>query len=144
MRKNGFTIVELLIVVMIFGFLAVIIVPKVSFSRHPNQTAALNNALQKVRAQIEIYKFNHKGGLPVSAGESPALFVRRMTTKTNVKGKTGTEFGPYLDSIPTNPVNGKLTVRIDGDPAGANTHGWRFDTGTGEFQSDDSVENAFL
>jgi prepilin-type N-terminal cleavage/methylation domain-containing protein len=144
MRKNGFTVVEAMVVVMIFGILAVMFVPKLTFTRQKNRPAALSNNLQKVRAQIELYKFHHKGDLPASKGESPAQFVRRMTKTTNVKGDRGTEFGPYLDSMPTNPVNGKQTVRIDGDAAGVNTHGWRFDTTTGDFQSDDSVENAAL
>jgi competence protein ComGC len=144
MRKNGFTIVELMVIVMIFGILAVMFVPKLSYTRQHNPSSALNTNLQKVRAQIELYKFHHKGDLPAFKGESPAQFLRRMTTQTDVKGKSGTEFGPYLDSIPANPANGKHTVRIDGDAAGTNTHGWRFDTTTGDFQADDSVANAVL
>jgi hypothetical protein len=45
-------------------------------------------------------------------------------------------FGPYLRAWPENPVNGRRSIRIDGAPAGANTHGWRVDSATGRIESD--------
>ena len=48
----------------------------------------------------------------------------------------------YLSSLPVNPLNYLGTVRLDGDDAGASTHGWRFDTTTGAFQADDSPGHA--
>ena len=67
-----------------------------------------------------------------------------MTGKTDIGGDVGADYGPYMNKVPENPFNDLATVREDGVAAGANTHGWRFDTTTGEFQADDSVANAAL
>ena len=140
--KNGFTLVEIMIVVTIIGILAAIIGPMYSNASYQSQVSALNNDLRKIRGQIELYKFQHEGHLPAFSGETSSDFWRRMTTGTDIKGSAGTLFGPYINTVLKNPLNGKNTVRIDGDAAGANTDGWRFDTSTGTFQTDDSVENA--
>ena len=141
-RNNGFTLVEIMLVIVILGILATIIVPMFSDASLEGQISALKNDLRKIRGQIELYKFHHDGDLPALNGEMSADFVRRMTAKTDIKGDTGMEFGPYLNSVPNNPLSGKNTVRIDGTPAGANTDGWRFDTGSGAFQADNSAEHA--
>lgn len=141
-RNNGFTLVEIMLVVVILGILAAIIVPMFSDASMEGQISALKNDLRKIRGQIELYKFHHDGDLPAFTGEASADFVRRMTAKTDINGAAGTDFGPYLNSIPANPLNGKDTVRIDGTAAGVNTDGWRFDPGSGAFQADDSTEHA--
>jgi hypothetical protein len=70
--------------------------------------------------------------------------VRRITTRTDVDGNAGNDFGPYLQTLPVNPFNDRSTVRIDGAVAGSNTDGWRFDTMTGAFQADDIAAHAAL
>ena len=75
-----------------------------------------------------------------AAGETGPDFIRRMTTKTDGTGGVGTEFGPYFLRMPTNPFNDLDTVRVGNAAAGANTHGWRFDPATGEFQADDNID----
>ena len=89
-----------------------------------------------------MYKSQHDDQLPVAAGEISSDFERRMTLRTDRNGYAGSDYGPYLNKIPKNPYNDKNTVRIDGDAAGANTHGWRLDTFSGIFQADDSIQNA--
>jgi hypothetical protein len=91
---------------------------------------------------MEFYKFQHKDQLPAATGETTDDFLRRITTKTDADGNVGNDFGPYMQSIPVNSFNDLCTVRIDGGAAGSNTDGWRFDTTTGAFQSDDSAVQA--
>ena len=141
-RKNGFTLVEILVIVVILGLLAAIIIPQFSDAGSEARVTAVYNDLRKIRGQIELYKFHHNDQLPAFTGETFAEFERRMTTQTDVNGDAGTDFGPYLNSIPINPFNGLNTVRIDGAIAGTNTDGWRFDTTTGAFRADDSAEHA--
>jgi prepilin-type N-terminal cleavage/methylation domain-containing protein len=143
-RKNGFSLVELLIIIAILGLMAAIVMPKLSDARHYNKISALNDELRKMRAQIELYKFQHDGALPAFKGEASTDFWRRMTTGTDIKGSAGSDFGPYSNTHLNNPINGKTSVRIDGPAAGANTDGWRFNSSTGTFQADDSVENSML
>ena len=141
-KRSGFTLVEILIVVVILGILSVIVIPMFAGASLEAQTSALNNNLRKVRGQIELYKFHHTDQLPASAGDSSDDFARRMISQTDNNGGVGTDYGPYLNQIPVNPFNGRNTVRIDDAAAGANTDGWRFNTTSGIFQADDSAENA--
>ena len=142
MHKGGFTLVEILIVVVILGILAAIVVPLFSDASSQTRTSSLVTNLRKVRTQIELYKFHHNEQLPANTGETNADFEQRMISKTDVDGNAGTDYGPYLNSIPENPFNDLNTVRIDGAAAGENTEGWRFDSATGIFQADDSAAHA--
>jgi general secretion pathway protein G len=141
-NKSGFTLVEILIVVVILGILAAIVVPQLSNSSTQVKTSALSTDLRKIRTQIELYKFHHKSMLPASSDETNEDFKQRMTEKTDADGNSGTDYGPYMREIPLNPFNNRRTIRIDGPAAGANTEGWRFDTSSGDFQADDSVAHA--
>jgi len=142
--QKGFTLVEILIVVVILGILAAIVIPQFTEASTEAKTSSLCTDLQTVRSQIELYKIQHNDKLPAAAGETGEDFERRLTQQTDINGDAGTDYGPYLQKLPTNPFNGMKTVRIDGAPAGANTHGWRFDTNNGNFQADDSAKHADL
>ena len=142
-RKGAFTLIELLVIVVLLSVLAVV-VPHISGAGEETESSAMVADLLEVRSKIELYKFHHGGRLPVSEGETPVDFLRRMTTKTNAGGDPSGEFGPYLQSLPVNPFNDSAIVRVDGAAAGADTDGWRFDTMTGAFQADDPLEHAMF
>jgi general secretion pathway protein G len=138
--KEGFTLVEILIVVTILGILAAIVVPQFSSATTDAQVSSLRTNLHAFRKQIELYKYQHDDTMPAAAGETNVDFARRMTEETDVSGNVGTDFGPYLERIPVNPFNRLSTVRVGGDAAGASTSGWRFDPVSGVIQSDDSYD----
>ena len=140
--KSGFSLVEILIVVVILGIIAAIVVPKFMNASTEAKASNLHSNLQRVCSQIELYKIQHNGQLPAAASETSIDFQRRMTTQTDINGDAGNDYGPYIQKIPTNPFNNLSAIRIDGTAAGANTDGWRFDTTTGAFQADDSAANA--
>jgi general secretion pathway protein G len=145
MKANkGFTLVEILIVVVILGILAAIVIPQFTEASTEAKTSSLCTDLQTMRSQIELYKIQHNDDLPAVAGEANADFEARMTAKTDINGDAGTDYGPYLQKIPTNQFNDLNTVRIDGAAAGANTDGWRFDTTSGDFNADDDATHAAL
>jgi general secretion pathway protein G len=146
--RSGFTLVEILIVVIILGILAAIVIPQFTNATTQARDSSLKSDLQTVRSQIELYKVQHSDALP---GAGSATFAQAMTGKTDIYGATSTDpnaYGPYLQQIPANPYSSTSianTVRLDGAAAGANTAGWRFSTtGTtaGEFQADDSTDHA--
>ena len=143
-HRNGFSLVELVIVVAILGILAAIIIPEMSGASVEAKTSALETDLRSVRSQMELYKLHHEYRLPAVAGENSADFRRRMTARTDANGDPGFDYGPYLKTLPVNCFNNLRTIRIDGAAAGANTDGWRFDTLTGHFQADDSLAHAAI
>jgi general secretion pathway protein G len=144
LHKDGFTLVEILVVVVLLGILAAIIVPHFTGAGNEARTSTLLTDLHRIRSQIELYKCQHNEQLPAATGETTDDFLRRITAKTDADGNVGNDFGPYLQTMPVNPFNGRSTIRIDGAAAGSNTDGWRFDTTTGTFQADDSAAHAAL
>ncbi|HUV40900.1 MAG TPA: prepilin-type N-terminal cleavage/methylation domain-containing protein [Sedimentisphaerales bacterium] len=138
--RKGFTLVEILIVVVILGILAAIVIPQFSNASTEARQASLVSDLQSARAAIELYKIQHKDDMP---GVS-ASFEYCLTECTDIDGVASAGdpgdwgvYGPYLERIPTNPFNDSNSVRIDGAAAGADTDGWRFDSTRGDFQADD-------
>jgi general secretion pathway protein G len=142
MARKGFTLVEILIVVIILGILAAIVIPQFTDASTQARESSLRSNLQTVRSQIELYKVQHNDSLPASTGGVD--FPTAMTGKTDVTGAVSTDpnaYGPYLQQMPTNPFNNKNTVGTDGT-AGSGTYGWMFNTSTGTFQADDSTTHA--
>lgn len=143
--KSGFTLVEILIVVVILGILAAIVIPQFTEASTEAKTSSLCTDLQTVRSQIELYKIQHNDNLPGVANgthTAGAGFGNSMIAKSDIYGEAGNDYGPYLQKIPTNPFNDLNTVRSSGAAAGANTDGWRFDATSGAFQADDSAAHA--
>lgn len=136
-RKNrGFTLVEILIVVVILGILAAIVIPQFSEASTEARLSSLCSDLQTLRSQIQLYKIQHKDDLP---GAGTASWEDAMTDSTDIDGAVNVNgpYGPYIQQLPKNPFNDLNTVRIDLAVAGANTEGWRFDSTSGAFQADD-------
>ena len=137
--KRGFTLVEILIVVVILGILAAIVIPQFTEASTEAKMSSLCTDLQTVRSQIELYKVQHNDDFP---GDGGATFVQALTGGTDIAGDVDAalpyDYGPYLQKIPTNGFNDLDTVRLEAgaSTAGANTHGWVFNTDTGAFQAD--------
>ena len=133
--KSGFTLVEILIVVVILGILAAIVIPQFTEASTEAKTSSLCTDLQTMRSQIELYKIQHNDMLP---GSGTASFVDALTSQTNIAGAVGTDYGPYIQKIPTNQFNDLDTIREEAgvSTAGAGTHGWVFNMDTGAFHAD--------
>ena len=149
--KSGFTLVEILIVVVILGILAAIVIPQFTSASTEAKESNLVSNLQAVRSQIQLYKIQHNDNLPATV--TGVSFADAMTGQTDVNGNVwvtgaGTAYGPYMQRIPKNPfgpAGSENTVEIDG-AVGGDSHGWHFTTVAGAtqglFQADDSGSNA--
>jgi len=138
---SGFTLIEILIVVILLGILAAIVMPQFSDASTQARESSLRSDLQRMRLQIGLYKVQHNDDLP---GAGSASFLLAMTGQTDVAGAVGTDYGPYVLSVPTNPFNNLATVAEVSGTAGVGdgATGWQFDTTSGAFQADDSPAHA--
>jgi general secretion pathway protein G len=141
-RKNhGFTLVEILIVVVILGILAAIVIPQFSQASSEARESSLKSNLQAIRSQIELYRIQHNDILPAEGALETAL-----TDQTDMSGSPdgSDDFGPYMNRIPVNPFTGTDVI---GAASGAGVD-WVYDvTGTGvtaiyDFLADDGLSSA--
>ena len=58
-RKSGFTLVEILIVVIILGILAAIVIPQFTNASQDARKSSLTSQLQTMRSQIALYELQH-------------------------------------------------------------------------------------
>jgi general secretion pathway protein G len=148
--KRGFTLVEILIVVVILGILAAIVIPQFTEASTEAKTSSLCSDLQTVRSQIELYKVQHNDLFP--SPEAGGASWNRMTQYSDIAGNVNATktavfcYGPYLQKVPTNQFNDRNTIRIEAgaSTAGANTQGWVFNSDTSAFQADDCAAHAAL
>ncbi len=126
-HKSGFTLVEILIVVIILGILAAIVIPQFTNASTSARVASLQGQLQTLRSQIQLFKLQHNDVLPDLNATVPqwGQLMNKTTVAGAVDNVAGT-FGPYLESIPANPLNGSSTVALPTAPAAG--IGWLYIT----------------
>ncbi len=134
-EKVRFSYVEVLVMAVILGIISRTIVPQFGEASTEAKVSELIDGLEVMRAQLDLYCVQHGDCLPPA--DSFESFEAAMTKKAG-------QYGPYVKKIPTNPFNDLNTVRFDGEPAGANKAGWRFDTASGLFQADNDAGYAAL
>src|SRR5207253_9686180 len=67
-KKSGFTLVEILIVVIILGILAAIVIPQFTNASTDAKKSNMASQLQTLRSQIQLYKLQHNDTAPVLIG----------------------------------------------------------------------------
>jgi general secretion pathway protein G len=142
--KRGFTLVEILIVVVIMGILAAIVVPQFSQSSDDARFTSTVQNLQSVRGQIDLYRNQHEGALPGDTADTgdDLVFRDRMVEPTNEAGVTGPfanpafPYGPYMhNQIPANPFNGLRSVKnVATFTAPDDATGWVYERTSGRFR----------
>ncbi len=142
-RRNAFTLIEVLIVVIIMAVLAATIIPQFSSSTADATQTTMQFNLHTMRSQIELYKMQHLGLLP---GAPAGDFTAQMTSETNTYGVVNMgasdpatyPLGPYMQEVPLNPLNNLSTVIERAVADGAGIYGWQYDPTSGLIYPEDT------
>lgn len=111
---RGFTLVEILIVVVLLAVLAAIVVPSFSNVLTGSRKTSLTEQLRRIRTDIQLYKVQHQDQVPTLAG-TPTDWTDLTTAKPNA---AGVMCGPYMAQVPRNPLNNFSDVHVvAADPA---------------------------
>jgi general secretion pathway protein G len=158
-RRNAFTLIEILIVVVILGILAVIVIPQFSNASVQARENTLKDDLRFLRLQVQMFAAQHRDvppGYPggnVSAAPTGTDFADQMTLfsseacATSATNSAVFKYGPYLSRIPSNPINDQTSVHVVANgtamPAsgtlplmnGGTPYGWIYKPQTQEFMA---------
>lgn len=124
-RRRGFTLIELMVVLVIIGVLAALIVPNVLDRTDDARATAARTDVHNIMQALKLYKLDNQR-FP-SAEQGLEALVRRPAV-----GVVPTNWKPYLDKLPNDPwgrpyqylnpgVRGEIDVfsfGADGQPGG--------------------------
>ena len=130
---KGFTLVEILIVVVILGILAAIVIPQFTSASESAKESSLVSQLQTIRSQLELFQVQHNGSYPdLSDSSNPWGPLTEESSADHTSAgidSDGGDYGPYLQQAPKNPFTNGSTVASD------NSGDWKYDSSTGEIQA---------
>ena len=129
MRKcrNGFTLVEILIVVVILGILAAIVVPQFTNASNEAVKGAIQSQLQTINSQVELYRVRNNGDYGwFDAAED--------------NGWGDLVGGEYLKEEPVNGYTGESVVVVG---TVADSEGQDRDSANGWYWDDDTGDSTF-
>jgi general secretion pathway protein G len=95
-RSAGFTLVEIMVVVVILGILAVLIVPRVLGRSDEARQAAAKHDIATVMQSLKLYKLDN-GRYPTNEQGLQALVTKPAAAPAPSNWK------PYLDKVPKDP-----------------------------------------
>jgi len=125
-KQSGFTLVEILIVVIILGILAAIVIPQFTNAGQDASASSLVSQLQTIRGQLELYQVQHNGQYPdLSGGWGPLTAASSPDFVGPGVDADGGDLGPYMQQEPVNAFTGGTAVGTD----------WDYDQGTGQIQA---------
>lgn len=158
-KQQGFTLVEILIVVVILGILAAIVIPQFTNASEAARASNVISQLQSVRSQLELYQLQHNGGYPPESGMDgtdaaianalAGIIDADFDNLINPTDQAGTivavgtagALGPYMGKPPINPftagglgdvVATSNTVAL---PGASLNEGWCYSALTGEIRA---------
>ena len=146
-KRGGFSLLELVIVVVILGIIAAIAIPRMSRGSEGAADSALKGNLAVLRNAIDLFIAEHDGVVPTLANLPDSLTKNsdKLGTTFKTTRDTTSYFGPYIRSIPALSVGDeKGSTAFTATPEAADA-GWIYDASTGSIKAncaDDEVDAA--
>ncbi len=158
-HSRGFSLSEALILVGILGIAGTLVAVNSAKSEAEAREQDLHERRGLISEAIDSYRADH-GWYPCDPARdwnrsaNPANLVRQLTEYTDATGRPSVErngsakFGPYLSSLPAEPVSGLAKVTVDtnrertlGDlgaatAGGEGRGGWRYEVRSGHVVAD--------
>lgn len=161
--KDGFTLIEMLIVIIILGILAMVIIPQITVSADDAKVSTLKTNLTGLRSTVELYYAQHNNVYPglvketdgttatATAAEATAAFTAQLQQFSDPTGKVSATktgaftLGPYIkgNKLPENPFKDNVVlsdlavVDITAARTTDGTTGWKFLPKLGLFYAND-------
>ncbi|TVQ61783.1 MAG: prepilin-type N-terminal cleavage/methylation domain-containing protein [Phycisphaerales bacterium] len=128
--RKGFTLVEILIVVVILGILAAVVVPQFTNAADDARSGNIRAQLSTLQNQIELVR--------ARTGAYPT--IDQMTAAPTIATANGTSFGfmvdnGYLKDSPSNPANPVAANRQAVAAAASADVGWVYNATTGQISA---------
>jgi general secretion pathway protein G len=144
--SQGFTLVEILIVVIILGILAAIVIPQFTNASTSARQSNLTTQLQSLRQQIALYQLQHNNTYPLLiSGSGWPLLTEYTDINGNVSATADSThiYGPYLESIPVNPLTAAATASNVAADA-SSSPGWVYNETTGQICATGTVSTTYF
>ena len=95
-RQSGFTLIEVMVVVVILGILAAVIVPKVIDKPDEARLVKVKSDIQEIQSTLEVYKLDNYVYPTTDQG------LQALVKKNNYDPEP-THWKQYLDQLPMDP-----------------------------------------
>ncbi len=134
-NQRGFTLIELVIIIVVLGILAAVAIPKYQDITSEAKEAATRASLGSLRSGITIYYANQA----VTTGSAIWPTLAELSTPGGVMAQ-GVPPNPYL---PTDSAADSIVAGVTkGIVVSTGRGGWAYDASTGEIWSNDSSANS--